>query len=303
MTRKHTPLLLIFLALPLLSVSSVRAETITFDDLEPFYSQNVPIYDYAGLTWKNFYSMNVPAQYASGYSTGYLAGMVSAPFVAYNLNGDVAEFSANAPFTFVSASLASAWLDSLEVTVEGYLDSELVATSTVKVSPTAAQLFTFNYKGVNKVVFTPSGGTPLKGYSGSGTFFVMDNLEVTQDDVESTSLDIDVRTGDGTDVINPKSNGVIRVAILSSESFDATTVDPLTALFGPTGTEAQELKVALKDVNGDGRVDMVLYFATNQTGIQCSHRTAKLKAKSVRTKAKDQQDLEGTASIRTVPCK
>jgi hypothetical protein len=297
MDRKHSRILLLFLMLPLLDVSSAFAETITFDDLDPFYSQEAPISDYAGLTWKNFCSMNVSERYAGGDATGYLAGMVSAPFVAYNFNGDVAEFSADAPFTFVSVSLAAAWLEGLEITVEGYVDSTLVESRIVKVSPTASQLFTFDYKGVNRVVFTPSGGAPLKGFTGSGTFFVMDNLEIAYDDPESTSIAIDIKPGDGPNVINPKSKGVIPVAILSIGSFDATKVDPMMVGFGPSGASA--VKAAIEDVNGDGQLDMVLFFRTQSTGIACGDTSATLKVMTLDWETL----LEGTDSIRTVPCK
>jgi hypothetical protein len=297
MDRKHSRILLLFLMLPLLDVPSALAETITFDDLDPFYSQEVPISDYAGLTWKNFYSMNVSARYAGSYATGYVAGMVSAPFVAYNSNGDVAEFSADTPFTFVSASLAAAWLDGLEITVEGYLDSTLVESRIVKVSPTASQLLTFDYKGVNRVVFTPSGGAPLKGFSGSGTFFVMDNVEIAYDDPEPTSITIDIKPGDGPNVINPKSKGVIPVAILSIGSFDATKVDPMMVGFGPGGASA--VKAAIEDVDGDGQLDMVLFFRTQATGIACGDTSATLKVMTPDWETL----LEGTDSIRTVPCK
>jgi len=148
------------------------------------------------------------------------------------------------------------------------------------------------------VVFTPSGGTQLRGYSGSGTFFVMDDLEIGADNPEPTSITIDIKPGDGPNAINPKSKGVIPVAILSTDSFDARNVDVSTACFGRTGTEALELKAALEDVNRDGRLDMLLFFATQQTGIRCGDTAATLKVQ-----ATDGTALEGSDSIRTVPCK
>ena len=41
-------------------------------------------------------------------------------------------------------------------------------------------------------------------------------------------MDIDIKPGSDPNPINPGSNGLIPVAILSSEDFDATTVDPAT---------------------------------------------------------------------------
>jgi hypothetical protein len=277
----------------------VLAETVTFDDLDAIWSQNELLPSgYAGLTWMNFRSMNVLSQYGRGYATGYVTGMASPGFVVYNDNGGGAEFSSAKPFTFVGAYLTAAWLGNLEITVEGFLDSTLVEATTVKVSPTARQWFTFDFKGVNRVTFTPSGGTQLRGYSGAGTFFVMDDLEIAGDDAGVTTITIDIKPGDGPNPINPKSKGVIPVAILTTESFDASTVDPSTAYFGRTGTEALELKAAMEDVNGDGRLDMLLFFATQRTGIQCGDNVAMLMAQTT-----GGTDLQGADSIKTVPCK
>jgi len=52
--------------------------------------------------------------------------------------------------------------------------------------------------------------------------------------------------------INLKSQGVIPVAILTTDTFDATTVNAATIRFGKTGTEAAIVRSALEDVDGDG---------------------------------------------------
>jgi hypothetical protein len=97
--------------------------------------------------------------------------------------------------------------------------------------------------------------------------------------------------------INPKSNGKIPVAILTTASFDATTVDPTTVKFGVLGSEASSTQTSLEDVNGDGRLDMVLHFNTQQTGIVCGTTTVTLTGKTT-----SGQLISGTAPIRTVGC-
>ena len=95
--------------------------------------------------------------------------------------------------------------------------------------------------------------------------------------------------------INPKSKGKIPVAILTTETFDAATVDPTTVLFGATGTEAASVQSALKDVDGDGDTDMILHFPTPDTGIECGDTLAFL------TGATDGgQVVAGSDSINTV---
>ena len=68
-------------------------------------------------------------EYGSDYATGYVTGMASPGFVVYNDSGGAAEFSSAKPFNFVGAYLTAAWLDDLEITVEGFLDSTLVEAS------------------------------------------------------------------------------------------------------------------------------------------------------------------------------
>ncbi len=98
-------------------------------------------------------------------------------------------------------------------------------------------------------------------------------------------------------VLNPKSRGVIPVAVFSTDSFDAAAVNVSTAFFGPTGVEAPALWAVKEELNGDGRIDLLLFFATEKTGILCGVTSVKLKAQTL-----GGSNLEGTDAIRTVPC-
>jgi hypothetical protein len=73
-------------------------------------------------------------------------------------------------------------------------------------------------------------------------------------------MEIDVKLRSDTNPINPRSKGKISVAILTTNTFDATTVNAATVHFGATGTEAAPIVVAVKDTNGDGLTDMLLLF-------------------------------------------
>jgi hypothetical protein len=87
---------------------------------------------------------------------------------------------------------------------------------------------------------------------------------------------IDIKPGSDTNPINPRSKGKIPVAILTMDTFDATTVNPATVHFGANGTEAAPVLVAVEDVNDDGRPDLLLHFNTQETGIQCRETSASL---------------------------
>ena len=109
---------------------------------------------------------------------------------------------------------------------------------------------------------------------------------------------IDIKPRGFPNSINPKSKGVIPVAILTTATFDAVTVDPTTVLFGANGTEAAPVHSALEDVDGDGDIDMILHFRTQQTGIRCGDTSARLTGKTT-----SGQDVEGSDSVQTVGCK
>ncbi len=109
---------------------------------------------------------------------------------------------------------------------------------------------------------------------------------------------IDIKPGDFPNVVNPYSKGVIPVAILTTDSFDASTVNSAAVTFGATGEEALALKATVADLNWDGRPDMLLHFRTEQLGIRCGDTLLKLNGLTQK-----QEAFTGTDSIRTVPCK
>src|SRR3989338_789881 len=108
-------------------------------------------------------------------------------------------------------------------------------------------------------------------------------------------VDIDIKPGSFPNSINPRSKGVIPVAILTTGSFDATTINPATVLFGPTGTEAPPVHSALEDVDLDGDIDMILSLNTQSTGIACGNTFASLTGETFSGQA-----ITGSDSINTV---
>src|SRR5208283_1373459 len=156
----------------LLTVLVATPALITFDDL----TGNLPVpVGYNSLTWINFYYID---GLTIGVPSGFTAGTVSSPNVAYNAYGAPAAISASEPFDLVSAYLTAAWNDNLQVELKGYSGSTLVYDNTYTLSATVPRLIQFNYLGVTAVQFISSGGTPHPGYAGSGEHFVMDNVSL-----------------------------------------------------------------------------------------------------------------------------
>ncbi len=111
-----------------------------------------------------------------------------------------------------------------------------------------------------------------------------------------TMMTIDIKPGSIDNAINPKSNGVIPVAILSTPSFDALEVDPSTILFGPGYATIVHKHPHVEDVNMDGLLDMVVHFRTQETGIHIGDGEACLTATLV-----DGTDVQACDHITTVP--
>jgi len=108
-------------------------------------------------------------------------------------------------------------------------------------------------------------------------------VSATPDEPVKT-MPIDILPGDEINIINcSRENGVIPVAILTTENFDATTIDHTTVRFGRFGNEAGEKHVHKKsgevkrhenDVDDDGDMDLVFHFSPEKTGIKCGDEIA-----------------------------
>ena len=77
------------------------------------------------------------------------------------------------------------------------------------------------------------------------------------------SVEIDVKPGSDPNSIHLASNGVITVAIFTTDDFDASLVDASTVVFAG----ASAVRGALEDVDGDGDLDMVLHFRVQDTNL------------------------------------
>jgi len=150
--------------------------------------------------------------------------------------------------------------------------------------------------------------TPASGYTGPDSFTYKGcddkaacsdpatvTVTVTATPPEELTIDIDIKPGSEPNPINLKSNGVIPVAILTTDAFDASDVDPPKARF----EGAPPVRWMFVDVDGDRDLDLLLYFRiTPDMSIVAGQEEACLTAETF-----DHMILTGCDSIKVVPAK
>jgi probable HAF family extracellular repeat protein len=118
-----------------------------------------------------------------------------------------------------------------------------------------------------------------------------------------TPLDVfvklDVRPHHAGNRIDMRAKGrLIAVAVLSTDSFDATQVDWQTVEFGPNEAREHHQQIHVKDVDRDGDMDAVLHFRIRDTGIRCVTRHVTLTGKTF-----SGDSFRGTDRIEPVNCR
>lgn len=109
------------------------------------------------------------------------------------------------------------------------------------------------------------------------------------------TVDIDIKPRNEANPVNPRARGVLKVAVITTENFDASTVDVGTVGFGPAS--AASVWYRFDDVDYDGDLDLALKFRTQDTGIACGDTEATLTGKTF-----GDVEITGTDSLKTVGC-
>jgi hypothetical protein len=98
------------------------------------------------------------------------------------------------------------------------------------------------------------------------TLVVTDNEGLT-DFVTVSTAPLDIKPDSTENPVNPGSKGVLPMALLSSAALDARTIDAATLRLGRGQARVDPPHVHQEDVNGDGLVDLMLQFPTQEIGL------------------------------------
>lgn len=113
------------------------------------------------------------------------------------------------------------------------------------------------------------------------------------------NVTIDIKPGSHPNSINLGSHGTVPVAILSTADFDATTVDPLSVTLANAHVKLKGKGTPMassQDVNGDGRLDLVVHVETEALELSPTSKKAILDGKTFSGMV-----IRGLDSVRVVP--
>ena len=130
-------------------------------------------------------------------------------------------------------------------------------------------------------------------YKWSDLWFSFNDITTQPKSAQVTQVVIDIKPGDYPNSINLRSKGLVPVAVLSTEDFDASSVNPDTVQLA----SASATRWIIKDVDGDGNNDMLIFFRTEElTGLSGNSTDAILTGNTF-----DGTPFEGTDSVNIVP--
>ena len=187
-----------------------------------------------------------------------------------------------APLTLTNLTVADVDLSSIKINGSAPCNSIISGNeiiSTCPVGPVIASLGTVIpgqtiYPKIEGALRSLSDNEIYGYFSGSVQISISDVLLVS----------IDIKPGSYPNSINLKKGKTVGVGILSTEDFDATTVDPATVTLAGASVmpkrKSDSLTFSFKDLNRDGRLDLMLHFEIKDLGLSVGDEIAVLEGQT-----------------------
>jgi len=109
-------------------------------------------------------------------------------------------------------------------------------------------------------------------------------------------IGIDIKPGHNPNTVNPRSKGLLRVAILGTETFDVAEIDPATIQIGTVHV----VRAGYGDVNHDKNTDLIVFFSISEL-VKDGVLTKTTTELELTASLYDGTDISGVDSIRVVP--
>jgi hypothetical protein len=112
-------------------------------------------------------------------------------------------------------------------------------------------------------------------------------------------VQIDIKPGSFPNSISLRSGGTVPVAIFSTGSFDARSVDPASVTLASASVALKGKgtpMASFEDVNGDGLPDLVVQVSTDALQLSAGDSVAILEGRTF-----DGKRIRGSDSVRIVP--
>ncbi len=177
-----------------------------------------------------------------------------------------------------------------------YMPAVASFTGDVFSSSTTCGTFTWSDTGVDRIF--PDW---LVGYAPDDIFrmtFTLDTPVVLPSGVYFFSHDaiihwlVDIKPGSDRNSINLKSKGVVPVAVLTTDGFDASDINPGTVQFAG----ATPVRCTQEDVDQDGDLDLLCHFKTQDLDLDENSTEATLTGSTYAS-----QPVVGTDAVNIVP--
>jgi len=130
-------------------------------------------------------------------------------------------------------------------------------------------------------------------------YYTSQDIYLGAKEPEEIEIKIDIKPGSDPNPVNPRSKGMVPVAVFSTDNFDATQIDPTTVLLAGAKVATRGKKGKLmshpEDVDGDGTMDLMLQFAVQSEGVVWVTGQARLSGQTF-----DGREVEGFDEIVVV---